>query len=647
MGFNVPSTEELATDRTFPQWLRVLLLALGAAIAAFHIYVLGVDPMNPWHLRALHVSMMAFLILLLIPARHHGRFWVALDTLLAIFVIISAAYTIINLDQMKYRLVISPNEWDLLFAVGTVLIVLEVTRRTSGWALPIIAFSFILYALFGNSLPGVLWHQGLPFGRLAGMLYSDQGIYGLITGISSTYVILFIIFGAFLEVSGVGKFFIDTAMAIAGRYRGGPAKIGVVASMLFAGISGSAIANVVSTGNFTIPLMKSVGYSPAIAGAIEAVSSTAGNLTPPIMGPSAFIMAEILGIPYGVILVKAFIPAALYFSCLFIMVDLEAGKQQLKGMPSEELPGLGQVFRARGHLVFPIIVMLYVLIVMQASPIKAALWSIVAAIITSWLRNYTRIDAADVIKALYQGSRRTMPVAAACISAGIIVAIIASTGIGARIGNGLLIIAGESVLLSLIVTMVVCIILGMGLPSVAAYVVAQSVMAPALIQVGVAPLAAHLFIFYFAIISAITPPIALAAFAGAGIAGANPFETAWQALRFGAAAFVVPYMFVYGPALLLETDVLTTLMALVTAALGIYLLAASIQGYLLTVASYFLRLITFASALAFMMPGWQSDAVGLGVSTVVITYQWRRRRTNSDRDSRSSSRQGSVGADTR
>ncbi|MBV6274325.1 TRAP transporter fused permease subunit [Alcaligenaceae bacterium CGII-47] len=619
-----PSLEDLCTARPIRGWLRWVILIFGASIALFHIYVLGVEPINPWYLRAVHVSMMCILILALLPISK-GPLGVFLDISMAVFVAASAAYIIINLDQMMYRLVIAPSPWDLLFATGTLAVVLEVTRRSTGIALPLITAAFIIYALYGDYMPGLFWHQGLSFSRLIGMLFSDQGIYGLITGISSTYVILFIIFGAFIEISGVGQLFIDSAMSVAGRYRGGPAKMAVAASMLFAGISGSAIANVVSTGTFTIPLMKAIGFAPAVAGAIEAAASTAGNLTPPIMGPSAFIMAEILGIPYAIILVKAFIPAALYFICIFIMVDLEAAKLQLKGLPADQLPSFRTAILARGHLLTPVLVMLYILFVEQASPIRAALWGIAAAIVASWMRRATRVDGRQIVQALYLGSQRTMSVAAACITAGIIVAIISSTGLGTRIGISLLGLANDSMLLSLIATMVICLILGMGLPTVAAYVVAQSVMAPALIQIGIDPLAAHLFIFYFAIISAITPPVALAAFAAAGIAGSNPFRTAWHAARLGCAAFIVPYMFAYGPALLLDGSIGAVAWACVTAIFGIYLLAIAVQGYMVMPITIIERLLLVGSALVLIKPGLETDLIGAVTAAIILALHIRHR----------------------
>lgn len=622
-----PSLEDLATERSYSRWIRRLIYLFGAGIAAFHLYILGIEPINPWHFRAIHVTLVATLILALIPAaKRFSRPLAALDLALILFMIASTTYTIMNLDQMMYRMVISPTTFDLLFSIGTVLIILEATRRATGWALPIIAFLFMVYAIYGNYLPGIFWHEGMRFNRVAGMLFSDQGIYGLITGISSTYVILFVIFGAFLQISGVGKLFIDASMAIAGKYRGGPAKMGVAASMLFAGISGSAVANVVTTGNFTIPLMKSFGYSPSIAAAIESAASTAGNLTPPIMGPSAFIMSEIIGVPYATIVITALIPAALYFTCLFIIVDFEALKKGLKGMPPEDVPKFVHVFRARGHLMIPPVVMLYVLIVMQASPILAALSGIVSTVLVSWVSRETRIGPGRLCDALYLGSQRTMSVAAACITAGIIVAVISTTGLGSRIGTIMLAVAGDSMLLTLIVTMFVCIILGMGLPTVAAYVVAQSVMAPAVIEVGVPPLAAHLFIFYFAIVSAITPPVAIAAYAAAGIAGSKPFETAWQALRVGAAAYVVPYMFVYGPELLLDGHWAGIILAVLTAVAGIYLLAAAVQGYLYTAAGWTGRGLLFVAALCLLYADALTDAFGLALAVAFYLFQrWRTR----------------------
>jgi TRAP transporter 4TM/12TM fusion protein len=469
------------------------------------------------------------------------------------------------------------------------------------------------------------------------MYLTTEGIYGLVLGVSATFIYLFVLFGAFLKVSGGGQLFIDIAYGLFGRVRGGPAKVAVVASGLFGTVSGSAVANVVGTGTFTIPLMKSIGYQPHFAGAVEAVASSGGQLMPPIMGAAAFIMSEILQIPYFRICLHALLPALLYYFCAFIMVDLEAAKTGLKGVPSEALPRVGRILRERGLLLLPLPVLIYILAVVQATPMKAAFWAIITTfglIASQTFLNLFRdlgrkgsLSQAGVsllrqtTTAMHEGAVGTLIVASACATAGIVIGITNLTGLGLKL-SGILVDLSHGYLLALLVlTMIASIILGMGLPTTACYILLAVLAAPALIKMGVMPIAAHLFVFYFGIISAITPPVAGAAYAAAPLAGVGPMKIGFTACRLGIAAFILPYMWVYGPALLLIGEPLKVALGVVTSVIGIAACACAVQGYMLHRLSVLERILLMIAALLLIKPGWITDGIGLALLLPVIIHQ--------------------------
>ncbi|WP_089659969.1 TRAP transporter permease, partial [Franzmannia pantelleriensis] len=434
-------------------------------------------------------------------------------------------------------------------AIAGSLLILEMTRRVTGNALVIISLVFLLYVWGGPYLPGFLGYPGLSVGRFFSQVYTDAGILGPTTAVSSTYIILFIIFAAFLQASKVGDYFVNFAFAAAGRARGGPAKVSIFASGLMGMINGTSAGNVVSTGSLTIPLMKKVGYPARSAGAIEAAASSGGQIMPPIMGAGAFIMAEITGIPYREIAVAALIPAALYFLSVYCMVDFEAARKGMRGMRKDEIPQFRRLVK-QVYLFAPIIILIAALF-MGYSVIRAGTLATASAAVVSWLSPH-KMGIRAILKALQLAGTMSIQIIVVCACAGLIVGVISLTGVGARFSSLLLGLAGVSQLLALFFAMCISILLGMGMPTTAAYAVAASVVAPGLIGIGIQPLVAHFFVFYFAVMSAITPPVALAAYAASGISGANAMETSTTSFKIGLAAFIVPFMFFYSPAILME-----------------------------------------------------------------------------------------------
>lgn len=506
-----------------------------------------------------------------------------------------------------------------LAAVAGTALIMELTRRVTGLALIIIAGIFLIYVFVGHLLPGFLNSPRIDWARFFSQVYTDAGILGPTTAVSSTYIILFIIFAAFLQASKVGDYFVNFAFAAAGRTRGGPAKVSIFASGLMGMINGTSAGNVVATGSLTIPLMKKVGYHKKTAGAVEAAASTGGQIMPPIMGAGAFIMAEITGIPYTDIAVAAILPAVLYFVSVFFMVDFEAAKLGMRGMREDELPKLGQMLR-QVYLFLPIIILIYALFA-GYSVIRAGTLATIAAAVVSWLTP-NRMGVRSVAKAFELAGVMSIQIIAVCACAGIIVGVISLTGVGARFSSVLLGIADTSQLLALFFAMCIAILLGMGMPTTAAYAVAASVVAPGLVQLGIPQLTAHFFVFYFAVLSAITPPVALASYAAAGISGANPMETSVASFKIGIAAFIVPFMFFYNGALLMAAPWLTILQAAATAIAGVFLLSSGVQGWFWGQrAAWFIRLALIAAALFMIEGGLASDAIGIALAAAAFVIQ--------------------------
>ncbi|MEM8701789.1 MAG: TRAP transporter fused permease subunit [Pseudomonadota bacterium] len=534
-----------------------------------------------------------------------------IDWVLMLASIASTGFIALSLDALNLRLRAGTpfadpqNAWAAFVAMA---LMLELTRRVAGMALVVIATVFVTYSFLGPWLPGFLEHRGYDAKRFFSYVFTDNGILGPTTAVSSTYIILFIIFAAFLQSSKVGDYFVNLAFAAAGRARGGPAKVAVFASGLMGMINGTSAGNVVSTGSLTIPLMKRVGYRPQSAGAIEAAASTGGQIMPPIMGAGAFIMAEITGIAYTDLVIAALIPAVLYFVSIYFMVDFEARRLGMRGMTNEEVPKFRNLAK-QAFLFLPIIILVGSLF-LGYSVIRAGTLAIASAAVVSWLTPF-KMGPREIIEALRNASQMSIQIISVCATAGIIVGVISLTGVGARFSSLLFELAETSKLLALIFAMIISIILGMGMPTTAAYAVAASVVAPGLIELGIEPLIAHFFVFYFAVVSAITPPVALAAYAGAAIAGAEPMRTSVTAFRVGLAAFIVPYMFFYSPGLLMEAGWLEIIRNAITAIIGVYFLSGAVQGYLMGPLGPIWRVLLLGAALCMISGDWRTDVIGV------------------------------------
>lgn len=626
--------------REFRGAMAILVMALAIAWALFQLWTGGIELMVAMRQRAIHLMFAEIFIFLLFPLRQtwvKSKLALALDLFLAGLSALAGIYVFVEYEVLTTRIGIVTSE-DYIFGVIAIVLLIEATRRVIGPIMPALALIFLLYAYFGQNAPGLFAHRGYSLERIVSQMYlTTEGIYGLVLGVSATFIYLFVLFGCFLKVSGGGQLFIDLAYSLFGRVRGGPAKVAVVASSLFGTISGSAAANVVGTGTFTIPLMKSIGYRPHFAGAVEAVASSGGQLMPPIMGAAAFIMSEILNIPYIKICLHALLPALLYYFCAFMMVDLEAAKMGLKGMPAEELPQARKILQERGLLLLPIPVLIYFLAIEQVTPMKAAFWAIIATLILIAFQNSSIIfrekknannfnqnlwnSVKKIFKetsgAMEDAARSSLIVVMACATAGIIIGVTNLTGLGLKLSGILIDLAGGSILALLILTMIASIILGMGLPTTACYILLAVLAAPALIKMGIIPIAAHLFVFYFGIISAITPPVAGAAYAASPIAGVEPMKIGFTACRLGITAFIVPYMWIYGPELLLIGQVENLGLVTVTSTVGVAAFACAIQGYALAPLNFFERGLLMMAALLLIKPGWFTDLIG-----VVILVPW-------------------------
>ena len=512
---------------------------------------------------------------------------------------------------------------EVIVGVIGVLIVLELCRRCVGVPILCVVGVLMIYAFINimSSGGGRTFAQALSR-TVYNLFYTTTGVIGTPINVCYKFIVLFIIFGAFLERTGIGDYFVQLANAVVGRFSGGPAKVAVVASALEGMCSGSSVANTVGSGSVTIPMMKKTGYKPEFAAAVEAAASTGGQIMPPIMGAAAFLMAEYIGIPYAEVAVKAILPAILYFTGIFIAVHLEAKKLGLKGIPKEELPHIGGLLK-QAYLLIPLILLVWLVSSNTRTIQTAAALSIVAAIVVGALNPQNRITPMKVLEALESGARGAITVACACAVAGMIAGCITVTGLASTMINGIVALAGNATILGLVLTMLCCIVLGMGVPTTANYCIMASTCAPILVQLGFPDVAAHFFVFYFGIVADITPPVALAAYAGAAIAKSNPMKTGVTATKLAIAAFIVPYIFAYSPALLFEniSGWWEVAQICISALLGIFAIAAALNGYLYRHIHWTLRLVLVAGGLCMMVPGTLTDVVGLALVLAVIFYQ--------------------------
>jgi len=583
--------------------------------------------------RSLHVAMMLFMTFFLYPAtKNSSRKKVAwYDVIFAALSIAVALYVWIDYSNFINRMG-SPNTMDIIMGTILIITVLEGSRRISGWPLVILSLIFIAYGLFGQLMPGIFTHRGYTWAKLVNHIFiNTEGIYGTSVNVAASYIFLFILFGSVMNKSGMGQFFNDIALALAGHTKGGPAKVAVIASGFLGSINGSAVANVVTTGAFTIPLMKKTGYSKEFAGSVEASSSVGGQLLPPIMGAAAFIMAEMLGVKYSVIVVSATIPALLYYLGILIQVQLRADKNNLMGIPKEDLPRVKDVMKARGHLIIPIIFLLFMLLFSGKTVIFSAFLTIIVTILVSMLKPETRMSIRDIVEAFEEGTRSVVSVAVACAVVGIIIGVVSLTGFGLNMANAIIQIGKSNLLATLVLTMVTCMILGMGLPSIPAYLITATIAAPALIQLGVPDIAAHMFVFYFAMFANITPPVALASFAAAGISGGDPMKTGLQSVKLSLAGFIVPYMFVYNTSLLLlDTTPIIAIRVIITSIIGVFMIGIATEGYLYAKLNLLLRPVVFAGAILLITESVYQDFIGLAILVILIIFQKTKAKKNLD-----------------
>lgn len=614
-------------DNAFERFLNPIITWLAIALAVFHLYTGFAGAYGALIQRSIHLSPILVLTFLLYPTATKDRFYIfgrLLDTLFIIGSVTIGLYIIDQYHVLTFRDG-NPNLQDMLLGILAIILVLEATRRVVGWTLPLVAVAFVIYAYWGPNMPGVFGHRGYDWGRILQHTYtSTEGIYGLPIGVSATFVILFITFGAFLQETGAGRFFIDLAFALFGRVRGGPAKVAVVGSTLFGTISGSATANVVGTGTFTIPMMKRLGYQPTFAAAVEAVASTGGQFMPPIMGAAVFVMIEMIHVTYREIIVMALLPAILYYVAVFIAVDLEAVRLGLRGMDRSELPKATRLLGEGWPFLAPPVILVFMLMYMHWSPTKAGFWAIVATVAVSSLKASSRLTPRQILGALRAGTMATLQVALACACAGVVVSVFTLTGLGAKVSFALLELANEALLPMLVIGMVTSILLGMGMPTTPAYIILAVLIAPSLVKAGVPKISAHLFVFYSGIISAITPPVALAAYAGAAIAKAPPLRTGFLAMRIGLAAFIVPFMFVYSPGLVFHGTPWEVVYSIGTSLLGILAITYGVQGRMLRELYIVERMILVVSGLLFIPYSISANGIGLFLFLALVAWQrWR------------------------
>ncbi len=638
---HIPTVEEIddymskydseSRYRRYSDWKKYLIIAISVVFCLFQLYSILSGKITAQIVRATHLSFVMLLAYLLFPMKKDMPKdklpWY--DVILAVIGAASWAYISFNFEALIRRAGIYTTT-DIIIGIIGILLVFEACRRIVGLPILIISIVFIIYALFGAYAPGFLNHRGYSLQRLVSHLfYNTEGIMGTPIGASATFIFLFIFFGALLDKTGIGQFFIDICNAIAGGFDGGPAKVAVLTSAMFGTVSGSSVSNTVGTGSFTIPMMKSLGYRPEFAGAVEASASTGGQLMPPIMGAASFLMAESLGIPYMQVAKAAIIPAILYFTGIFIMVHLEAKKTGLKGLSRDSLPKIGELLMKKGYLVIPLATIIY-FFVLGKTAIYAGLMGIIAAglvaiinsIVDIIMKRQVSFGFKDLIDVFVNAARNIISVAIACAMAGIIIGVITLTGLGLKIGAGLISISGGIPLLLLFLTMVSSIILGMGVPTTANYLITSTIAASAIIGLGYEPLAAHMFVFYFGIIADVTPPVALAAMAGAAIAKSDPLKTGIKATKLSIGAFIIPYMFIFNPdILMINTTIDDVIPILITSLIGMFGVSAGLEGYVFRKCKAYERILFIIAGLLSIYPEFYSDIIGIAIIAILVIIQ--------------------------
>lgn len=605
---------------------KIVVLTLGFVFGTFHLATAYFGTLVGMQQQAVHLTLAILLGGVSLASRSAG--WPA--RLFALFIALLGAVPTgyaFYLDRTRGGMVATfPDGIEIAMAFALLACLVVMTQRLMGWALPIVVVAFTAYPYVGHLLTPF---QDTPYStaQLVFQVYSfTEGIFGTPLMVASTFVAVFLLYGALLERTGGGQFFLDLSIALFGRVRGGPAKISVIASGIFGSINGSAVANVASTGSLTIPLMKKVGLRSHYAGAVETAASSGGQLMPPIMGAAAFIMAQFIGVPYREVVIAATIPALLYFWALLVDIDLEAGRLNITSLDREELPSIARTLRdGWPHLISPVY-LVYLLVIAGRSPLRAGLYAVAAMLVVTQLKRSTRWSLKVLLEGFEAGARSAVPVALATASAGVVIASLSMTGLGLRLSGLLVDASGGNLFVLLLMTMVASIVLGLGLPTVAAYLILAVTIAPALIALDVPPMAAHLFIFYFGVMSASTPPVALAAFAASGIAGSDPMRTAFTSVRLGWIAFIVPFLFVYEPVLLADGGALAITLAVISAFIAVVAVVSAAQGHLFTSMSVTARIASLAGGIALLIPGVVGDLPGYIIVIAVAALNLRQRR---------------------
>lgn len=610
--------------------LKKVSLILAICFVAFHLYTAAFGTMPGIAQKSIHLGFLLVIFYINAMVDSEKRWEQIFLGIMALFALGGCAYITILDENLQLRAGIVYAS-DILFAILLIIAIFEACRRKMGNPLVIITLVFVAYAFLGKYIPGFLNQPGMTLKKFTSLVYlTTDGIFGSPLYASASYVVLFVLLGAIMSVSGIGDYMTNLATSLFGHMRGGPAKVAVVASGFFGSISGSPTANVIGTGTFTIPMMKKNGFEPEFAAAVEATASTGGAIMPPIMGSTAFIMAEMLGIPYTAVAKAALIPAILYFLAVLFGVDIYAAKHGLKGIPRSQLPKVRSMLK-QIYMLAPLIFLIFLIFCMAVfnmTIVRSGLLTIIVTLVLVEINPKTRMTKEQWLQIPVQTVKSAVSVGIACAMAGIISGVIMGSGLGYRISSILTSVAGTSMLLLLVLTMVVSLIMGMGVPTTAAYLVLASLVAPTMIQLGIPPLAAHMFIFYFGCISSITPPVALAAYAGAGLAGCDPNKTGYKAFRLAFCSFLMPYLFVYNPVLLMEGGVLDILWSLVTALIGAYLLASGFEGFFFRWSlKWFERPLMILGAVMLIVPGMVTDLVGIAIIVVEFVTEFMFKRS--------------------
>lgn len=623
--------EQFERKRVLTGPIALFTTAAAVCMSIFHLWSAGIKMLPTAQHKAIHLAFALLLTFIIYPATSRDRKKVPIyDIIFSVLGAASCIYILVEYQDLIYRSG-APNKLDIIMGGILIILIMEATRRTMGWPLVIVSGIFLAYAVFGQYIPGTLGHKGYSLTRVIEHMYlTGEGIFGVAIYVTATFVFLFLLLGSFLNETGGAQSFIDLAFSLTGKYRGGPAKAAIVASGAMGMVSGSSFANVAGTGVFTIPLMKSVGYKPEFAGGVEAASSSGGQIMPPIMGAAAFIMAEMTGIPYGKIILHAALPAVLYYIAVFFMVDLEAAKLGLSGLRADQLPTFKESFKKGAFLLFAPLSII-VMLILGYSPIKASYIAVLMVIIFSMFRKETRLNLQKFLKALEGGAKGALDLVAACAVAGLIVGTVTLTGLGLKFADFIIALSSGNMYFALILTMLASIFMGMGMPTTALYIILGAMVAPALVKMGVPLIAAHLFIFYFGCFASVTPPVALSSYLAASIAKANAVKTALTGLKLSITAFILPYIFVFSPAMLLmDSTIGKTIGVTITSIIGVYALSCSLERYMLTKIKIWESMILFSASIMMIYPGLTTDIIGIGLIGTVVLLQLINKKKGTD-----------------